>query len=243
MNKLNILLVAAVTMMVGRAHAEQMPAAKTSALSKRPMMNVAKVDRATVEKNIAQWPTSSATATRKIMDKYGAPSEITSSMIIWHNNSPWKKTIVYKEEVEHMFPKKHKDILQQYTQLKVPTDKMDEISQFDGSLLVDRTKGEVIARGETEEANFLAVNLAKDIVDGRRTVQEARNEYAKLSDMSLTSKTSRDYTKSFIFSTSGVAADPDFESSATGGAMKPTETPMTEQDNPEAKEKSKERSY
>jgi hypothetical protein len=41
-------------------------------------------------------------------------------------------------------------------------------------VLVDRTKGEMSARREGEAANFLALNLADDVVHGRKNVATAR---------------------------------------------------------------------
>lgn len=55
-----------------------------------------------------------------------------------------------------------------------------ERSQFDGSIIiVERTAGEVSARCHDEQANFLALNLMHDIVTGARSVDEARDYYAK----------------------------------------------------------------
>ena len=53
------------------------------------------------------------------------------------------------------------------------------LAVFDGSVLVDRTKGEMSARCEGEAANFLALNLADDIVHGRKDVETARKEYGE----------------------------------------------------------------
>ena len=46
-------------------------------------------------------------------------------------------------------------------------------------MIVERTAGEVSARCHDEEANRLALNLMHDIVTGAKTVQEARDYYAK----------------------------------------------------------------
>lgn len=61
----------------------------------------------------------------------------------------------------------------------VPVDKFTTLAEFDGSVVVERTAGEVSARCHDEQANFLALNLMHDIVTGAKNVQEARNYYAK----------------------------------------------------------------
>ena len=49
----------------------------------------------------------------------------------------------------------------------------------DGSVIVERTAGEVSARCHDEQANFLALNLVHDIVTGAKSVEQARAYYAK----------------------------------------------------------------
>ena len=59
-------------------------------------------------------------------------------------------------------------------------EELPDVSGFgDGSVIVERTAGEVSARCHDEQANFLALNLMHDIVTGRRTADEARAYYAK----------------------------------------------------------------
>lgn len=54
----------------------------------------------------------------KRMVKYGAPNEATATMLVSYNIGPWKKTIVYKEEIPDDFPKPHTDLLQQFLDYK-----------------------------------------------------------------------------------------------------------------------------
>jgi hypothetical protein len=99
-------------------------------------------------------------------------------MLTWFNNGPWKRTIVYKEEVRHDFPKPHTDFVEQFIDYRVPTDKFDELAAYDGSVIVERTKGEISARCDKEEMNLLALNLSHDIVRGTKSVDQARQFYA-----------------------------------------------------------------
>ncbi len=62
---------------------------------------------------------------------------------------------------------------------KAPRDKYNDLASFDGSVIVERTKGEISARCDKEEMNFLALNLANDVATERKTVEEARAYYAK----------------------------------------------------------------
>ncbi|MGQ0560790.1 MAG: hypothetical protein ACT443_02830 [Gemmatimonadota bacterium] len=60
-----------------------------------------------------------------------------------------------------------------------PWDKFDDLAAYDGSVIAERTKGVLSARCDKEGANFLALNLAHEIVTGRRTVEDARARYAE----------------------------------------------------------------
>ncbi|MBW3563810.1 MAG: hypothetical protein KY459_03705 [Acidobacteria bacterium] len=125
------------------------------------------------------WPETARKAAWEAMGKYGSPDGVTDTMLIWHDNGPWKRTIVYREEVDHRFPMPHKDVWEQFVNYDVPPEKFDEIAAYDGSVMIERTKGEISARCDKEAANFLALNLADDIINNRRTVDDARNFYAQ----------------------------------------------------------------
>jgi hypothetical protein len=128
---------------------------------------------------ISGWPAKSQEVANTIMDKYGAPDEVTATMLVWHNNGPWKKTVVSKDPVPHNFPMQHEDLVEQFIDYQVPLDKYDDLARFDGSVIAERTKGVISARCDKEGANFLAINLAHDVATGNKTIEQARTYYAK----------------------------------------------------------------
>ena len=138
-----------------------------------------KSDQATVERIISGWKMKPQEAARKTIAKYGLPQEASAMRLVWHNNGPWKMTELVDEEVPHNFPKPHPDFLKQTISYRVPPDKFDELAEYDGSVIVERTKGELAARCDLEGANFLALNLAHEIVTGKRSVKDARKFYAE----------------------------------------------------------------
>lgn len=137
------------------------------------------IDHKTVDQIIAAWKAKPQEVARKMIAKYGQPNEATDRRLIWHNNGPWKYTELVNEEIPHVFPKPHNDMLFQTINYRVPVDKFDELAEYDGSVIVERTKGEMAARCDMEEANFLALNLANDILTGKKSVKEARKFYAE----------------------------------------------------------------
>jgi hypothetical protein len=128
---------------------------------------------------IADWPDTAKKAAQAMIEKYGAPAEATPSLLIWYNNGPWKRTVVNKEEIDHDFPMPHKDVLEQFINYEAPPDYFDDLAHYDGSVIVERTKGEISARCDKEEANYLALNLANEIIQGNKSVEEARQAYGE----------------------------------------------------------------
>jgi hypothetical protein len=99
-------------------------------------------------------------------------------VLIWNGPGPWKRIIAYRDFDSHEFPAPHNDSVESLLQHSVPAQRATEIVEFDGSVVVNRTRGELSARCHDEEANFLALNLAHDITEGKKTVQQAREYYA-----------------------------------------------------------------
>jgi len=122
------------------------------------------------------------------------------------NNGPWKMSELVNEEIQHDFPMPHHDMFRQVINWKVPADKFDDLAEYDGSIVVERTKGEVSARCDKEEANFLAINLAHDIVTGKRSVSDARKAYTE----AVGEMKHPEYMKGFTFTPPmGMQGDPD----------------------------------
>jgi hypothetical protein len=81
--------------------------------------------------------------------------------------------------------------MEQFINYRVPPEKFDELAKYDGSVIVERTKGEISARCDKEGANFLALNLANDragqkerrrgaeVLRREKSVDEARKFYAE----------------------------------------------------------------
>ena len=159
---------------------------------------------------IEDWPDESQKAARNMLEKYGRPDGVTDSRLVWLDNGPWLRTIVYEEPVQHNFPVPHKDVLEQFIAYEVPEEKFTELARYDGSVVAYRTSGELSARCDKEAANILALNLANDVIEGERTVEAAREFYAQtIQQMKQGEKP--EYTQSLQFETrmASATADPD----------------------------------
>lgn len=126
---------------------------------------------------IAQdWPEPARAAAAAILDKYGPPQEQTATLLIWYRNGPWIRTVVHKVGAEHDFPAKHSDVVEQSLPYKVPLNLFSAVATFNGSVIPDRTRGTLTAYGASEAENVLSLNLARAVVRGELTPEQAREK-------------------------------------------------------------------
>lgn len=133
-----------------------------------------------VHEHLAGWPPASRKVAEQLVRKYGKPHEVTARTLAWHGNGPWKRTLLHRTGVKHNFPLPHEDILEQTINYRVPTGKVGDLAAYDGSLVVDHTRGELTVHCDSERQNTLMLNLANDIVTGQRTVDEALGYHAQV---------------------------------------------------------------
>ena len=127
------------------------------------------------ERIIGGWPIPQKKVAEQMLAKYGPPNEATPTRLTWYQNAPWKRTEVTSDVVEHHWPTVHTDFLTQTIDYRVPPHMVSAIAEFDGSIIVDRTRGEASARCDSEAANVLGLNMVHELVTGKRTVEEARH--------------------------------------------------------------------
>jgi hypothetical protein len=147
---------------------------------------------------IDSWPSAPQRVAEDMLKRYGLPNEGTPSQLVWYNNHPWKRTVVMRDEMPHNFPMPHTDFIMQYINYHIPVEKVSDIVRFDGSVIVDRTAGEVAARCDLEAMNILTLNLMNDIVVRKYSVEEAREVYAQQASAFML-KRDAPYTQGLLF--------------------------------------------
>ncbi|HVL88509.1 MAG TPA: hypothetical protein VM681_10980 [Candidatus Thermoplasmatota archaeon] len=155
-----------------------------------------------------EWPQGPADAARELLDRYGEPEEAGPSFLLWRSVGPWKRIVAYRDIVHHDFPLPHGDFLECFVDYRTPVERFSDLARFHGSVIPERTKGEVSARCDSEEAARLALNLAHEIVTGNRGVDDARREYAAAL-VGWKAGRSHPYLETLTFVQPGTPADPD----------------------------------
>ncbi len=162
-----------------------------------------------VQALLASWPAKQRETATMMVSKYGEPSVVGDRMLVWFNTGPMVKTALMRDAVPHNFPMPHVDYLTQTVMHRVPADKLDDLNEYDGSVWVHRTRGELSAQCDVEAMNFLALNLAHDVITGTRTAPDARDFYAKTAMAFKQGDRSSPYVTGLTFKPEPGAADPD----------------------------------
>lgn len=152
----------------------------------------------TPEKIIQEWPERARGAALAMMEKYGPPNRVSSGALVWYNNGPWQKTIVYRRSWPHSPAMRGRDYLEQVIGYQVPNDKINALKRFSEKISVNKTKGELSCRSESESANFLALNLADEIITDKRSPGDARVFYRDMERLTQSGKSSP-YVEGFRF--------------------------------------------
>lgn len=158
---------------------------------------------------IASWPAEAQKAANSMIEMHGAPGEVTPTMLVWHDSGPWKHIIASNIVTQHNFPGPHPDTVEQFVSYKVPENKHDEIALFDGSVNIDKTRGEMSARCDAEHHNILSLNLAHDIITGKRSVKDARAFFTRVVMVEKKENKLHDYMKKLNFKPQPNSANPD----------------------------------
>jgi hypothetical protein len=132
------------------------------------------VDRASVDRIIVEWPEAPKKVAEQMIEKYGPPNEATPTRLFWYRVGSWKRMEVSADPVVHNWPAPHEDFFTQVIDYRVPPEMVHLVAMFDGSILVDRTRGEVSARCDSEAANVLGLNMVHESATGKRSVEDAR---------------------------------------------------------------------
>lgn len=197
----------------GRTAVAQMPGKMDGKMPAKMPAHAMKMNKMEMARMMASWPMASRDAAMFMSNKYGPPAAMTNEMAMWGKTGPWKRTIVYAVEHPHEFPAHHTDVMQQWVDYRTPMGKFDDLAVYDGSVVLERTAGEISARCDKEAANFLALNLADEIIQGKRTVSSARQMYGA-QIMALKAMQPAPYTERIMFATMMNTGDPDHPASA-----------------------------
>lgn len=162
----------------------------------------------TPESIILHWPTFSFRLARLMLSEYGQPVEATDHHLTWIDNAPWKKTVVYRKPPKERVLTRDGGRLAQTVVYRVAPERLGDLGRFDMDLEADAEAGRLTAISDSESENFLILNLADEVIRGRRSPKDAkdfRREQLRLRDAGKTSP----YLEKLMFAAGGSAVDPE----------------------------------
>jgi hypothetical protein len=162
-----------------------------------------------VQKHLVAWPEARQKLAGMLIAKYGPPQEMTVHALIWLEKRPWRRMVLHRVGVKHNFPSPHEDVLEQTVNYRVPPEKASDLVRYNGSLVIDSTRGELSVHCDSEPQNTIALNIADDIVTGNRTVDEGAAYHAQMV-RALQTRVPEAYTQKLKFKVlpSSETADP-----------------------------------
>jgi hypothetical protein len=159
------------------------------------------VDRPTSQEkslDLAGWNAQALAVATKTTERYGQPDLRAPDRLVWTHRGPWKRIVVVRDAPAGRFSPEHPAYLEQTVAYDVPADKLTAVASFEPSLLADAGREELTARSDSEQTNFLALNIADELVRGARGVDDAKSFFSRTSALSVSGKTS-DYTQGLKF--------------------------------------------
>lgn len=162
----------------------------------------------TPESIILHWPTFSYRLARAMLAEYGQPVEASDQRLTWIDNAPWKKTVVYRKPPKERALTGDAGRLAQSVAYRVPPDRLADLGRFDMDIEAEKATGRLTAISDSESENFLILNLADEVIQGRRSPKSAkdfRREQLRLRDAGKTSP----YLEKLLFRGAGGALDPE----------------------------------
>lgn len=128
----------------------------------------------TASKLASGWPQSSIVAAKELITKYGNPTEVTSDKLIWRNFAPFKEIIVHRNLYSSYFPLLHQNAVEHVIDYKAASDRVTNVWNYNGSVVLDRTQGQMSSFGPNEEMNVLSMNLTHKIMSGEINEDRAK---------------------------------------------------------------------
>lgn len=139
---------------------------------------------------VKRWPKRTRDAAELMLEKYGEPDQFDRDTLAWFNNGDWKKTIVHRAPSRRDPAGKAGDFIEQSVGYLVPGEKVADLNRFNPMIEVSLTAGEMTFASDSESRNRLALNLAEEIVTGKRAVADARAFYERTARLSASGKSS-----------------------------------------------------
>lgn len=122
--------------------------------------------RRNVEARIRAWHEGPRLMTQLMMERYGPPGDFTQRAATWRDKGPWKRIVVHGDSPD--------SYLEQTVGYQAAPEALARLREFDRGVRLDLAKEELSATSSQEWMNYLALNLADEVAQGKRRPDQAR---------------------------------------------------------------------
>jgi hypothetical protein len=141
---------------------------------------------------ILDWAEPARLLATDLIEEYGPPDRVEPSRLVWQNKHLWENITVWDELPGRDY------FLEQTVSYPVPAQKRQDLAAFSDDVSLSAGGTELSVRSVSEDRNYLAVNLAYEIIEGIKTPAEARQSYDLTLRLKAAGKTSA-FTEGLLF--------------------------------------------
>ena len=154
-----------------------------------PLLPSAEERQEAAQAVIGNWSEFCRLSAARLIEEHGPPDEIESGRLTWHRQGLLDTLSAWNVPSEFEAAGGAGNIESSVAYV-MPSGKKEQLAAFDHELRVSRDGTKLAATSNSEALNFLALNLADEIVRGIKTPQEARDFYAETTELAAAGKTS-----------------------------------------------------
>lgn len=133
-----------------------------------------------VTAHTASWSAGPKLTARLMMERYGRPDALKPGSVTWRMRGPWKRIVVRDRAAGGH--------LEQTVGYSVPLSGLAPLLAFGRGVRPDPAADELTVSSDEEALNRLALNLAHEIAEGKRSPAEARTFYEKTARLAVAGK-------------------------------------------------------
>jgi hypothetical protein len=145
--------------------------------------------RALVQETVDHWSNYSRVTADFLIERYGPPDRVSASRLVWDGAGPWRTVAVW-DEPGYLDRAGGPSNMEQTVGMRVADDKRLALGVFGDVLKVSKDGDELTARCGSEPLDFLAINLAHEVIAGSMSPENAALAFVRTAELSQSGKSS-----------------------------------------------------
>lgn len=150
--------------------------------------------KAELRRRVSDWPETPRLAALRALERYGAPDSVSDRVAAWKDRGPWRSIDVYRD----LAPRG--GVVEQTVAFTAVPGVWQDLSALKMNVLYDPRHGLLSSSAASEEENILALNVAAEVLEGRRPIGQAAEFYERTLQLARAGKESP-YTRRLLFKT------------------------------------------